>query len=45
MKKNNIVLRAIAAIGFKSAVKASSAASAYSCYQPKEPAVLKKLKK
>ncbi|MDE5738017.1 MAG: cyclic lactone autoinducer peptide [Oscillospiraceae bacterium] len=45
MKKNNVILKIVATIGFKSAVKASGAASAYSCYQPKEPANLKKLKK
>ncbi len=42
MKKNNAILKVIAAIGFKSAVKASNATSAYSCYQPMEPAALKK---
>lgn len=44
MKKNNI-LKAAAAIGFKSAVKASGTASGYGCYQPKEPKSLKKTKK
>ena len=45
MKKANVVLKAIAAIGRKSAIMAHSKATAYSCYQPKEPAALKKLKK
>jgi len=45
MKKQNTILKAVAAIGLKSAVKASGTASGYSCYQPKEPAALKKLKK
>lgn len=45
MKKQNTFLKAVAAIGLKSAVKASGTASGFSCHQPKEPAALKKLKK
>ncbi len=45
MKKNNTILKAVAALGRKSAVKAYSASSAYACYQPKAPAALKNLKK
>ncbi len=45
MKKNSIILKAVAALGRKSAVKAYNASSAYGCYQPKAPAALKSLKK
>ncbi len=45
MKRKNIVLKAVAAIGRKSAIMAHSKATSYSAYQPKEPAALKKLKK
>ena len=44
MKKNSI-LKAIAAISRKSAVKAYSASSAYCDYQPAEPKALRNLKK
>lgn len=39
------ILKAIAAIGRKSAICAANKASGYTVYQPKEPAALKKLKK
>ncbi|MBQ8435744.1 MAG: cyclic lactone autoinducer peptide [Oscillospiraceae bacterium] len=42
MKK---LLNVIAKIGVKSAVKASNTTSMIGCYQPKEPAALKNLKK
>ena len=45
MKKTNGILKAVAALGRLSAIKASSKTSAYSCYQPKEPAAVKELKK
>lgn len=44
MKKNNI-LKALAAVARKSAVKAYSTSSAYCAYQPVEPKALKNLKK
>lgn len=40
-----MILKAVAAIGRKSALKAYNASSAYGCFQPKEPEALKKLKK
>lgn len=43
--KKNVILKAVAAIGRKSALKAYNASSAYGSYQPKEPLTLKKLKK
>ncbi|MBQ8010390.1 MAG: cyclic lactone autoinducer peptide [Oscillospiraceae bacterium] len=43
--KNNVILKAVAALGRKSAVKAYSAASSFGCYQPKAPAAIKNLKK
>lgn len=39
------ILKAIAVIGRQSAICAANKASAYTAYQPKEPAALKKLKK
>ncbi|MCM1508373.1 MAG: cyclic lactone autoinducer peptide [Ruminococcus flavefaciens] len=42
--KKNIVLKAVAAIGRKSAMKAYSTASAYCSYQPVEPKALKYMK-
>lgn len=44
MKKNTI-LKAVAAIGRKSALMAYNTSSAYGSYQPKEPSALKKLVK
>ena len=35
--KKNAILKAVAAIGRKSALKAYNASSAYGSYQPKEP--------
>lgn len=46
MKKiQKTLLTAVAKVGKKSAVDASGAASFFYCYQPKEPAALKKTKK
>lgn len=42
--KKNIILKAVAAIGRKSAVKAYSTASAYCSYQPVEPKALQHMK-
>lgn len=41
-KIENKILKKIAAVGKLAAVKAAGAASWASCYQPKEPKVLKK---
>jgi cyclic lactone autoinducer peptide len=43
MKKD--LLRAIAKLGYNSAIKAAGAASRYGTYQPKEPEILHKLRK
>lgn len=37
--------KAIANLGYKSAIKACNTTSIYGCYQPKEPSALKSLKK
>ena len=43
MKKE--LLRAIARVGYNSAIKAAGTASKYGTYQPKEPVVLQSLRK
>jgi len=43
MKKE--LLRVIANVGYRSALKAAGTASKYGTYQPKEPEVLQKLRK
>lgn len=43
--KMKLIAKAAAAIGYKAAVKASGTASAFGCYQPKEPKALQNLKK
>ncbi len=45
MKTKNAILKVVAFIGLRCAQSASGTASGYGCYQPKEPAALKKLKK
>lgn len=46
MKKiTNTLLTAVAKVGKKAAVKTCGAASFFYCYQPKEPAALKKIAK
>lgn len=46
MKKiTNTLLTAVAKVGKKTAVKTCGAASFFYCYQPKEPAALKKIAK
>jgi cyclic lactone autoinducer peptide len=39
------IFKAIANLGYKSAVKACNTTSIAGCYQPKEPSALKNLKK
>lgn len=39
------IFKAIANLGYKSAVKACNTTSIYGCYQPKEPSAIKNLKK
>lgn len=43
--KKNIILKAVAAIGRKSAIKAYSTASAYCSYQPVEPKAIQKMER
>lgn len=43
--KGNKIFKVITSIGRKAAVKASGTASGFGTYQPKEPAVLKIMKK
>ncbi len=45
MMKKNKILKAVAALGRKSAIKAYSSSSAYCSYQPVEPKALRTIKK